>query len=104
MQLVSYLSLLHLDNRIEHLIHRRNDLRVCLEAALGDDHVGKLVGQVYIGLFQIAGADLSQAGSERGSDRCLAGVDRRAELVIAAARQIHPGWGSRSGQPDPERG
>lgn len=35
---------LHVDQVLEHLVDRRDDLRVRLEAALGDDHVGELLG------------------------------------------------------------
>jgi hypothetical protein len=36
---------LHIDDRLQHFIAYGDDFGVGLEAALGDDHVGKLVGE-----------------------------------------------------------
>ena len=69
--------LLHVDQVVEHLVHGRDDLGVGLEAALRDDHVGELVGQVHVGLLQVAGADLAQAAAGRRADL------GRPELMVA---------------------
>ena len=39
----------HIDERLKHLVADRDDLRVRLEAALRDNHVGELVRNVDIG-------------------------------------------------------
>ena len=42
---------LHVDQRFEHFIGDRDDLRVALEAALGDDHVRELVRVFFTGVL-----------------------------------------------------
>ena len=39
---------LHIDERLEHLIRDRNDLRVGLESALGNDHIRELIGDINV--------------------------------------------------------
>ena len=38
----------HIDERLEHLIADRDDLRVRLETALRDDHIGEFIGNVRV--------------------------------------------------------
>ena len=44
---ISFLPL-HVDQRLQHLVGDRDDLRVALETALGDDHVGNLPASMFI--------------------------------------------------------
>ena len=38
----------HIDERLKHLVADRDDLRVRLEAALRDDHVGEFISNVSV--------------------------------------------------------
>ncbi len=42
---------LHIDDGFQHLVTYGDNLGVGLEAALGDDHVSELVGDVYVRLL-----------------------------------------------------
>jgi hypothetical protein len=42
---------LHVDDGFQHLVTYGDDFGVGLEAALGDDHVSELVGDVYVRLL-----------------------------------------------------
>ena len=48
----------HIDERLKHLVADRDDLRVRLEAALRDDHVGELVRNIDVGHLERGRRDL----------------------------------------------
>ncbi len=60
---------------LQHGVARDNRLGVGLEAALGDDHVGQLLGQVNVGHFKRTGQELSLALGAALADIGGAAVD-----------------------------
>lgn len=46
---------LHADYCFQHAVHSGDGFRVCLEAALGGDHLNKFPRHVHVGLFDVVG-------------------------------------------------
>src|SRR3954452_2588036 len=69
-------SALEVDEVLQEFVRRRDDLAVRLEAALGDDQAGELLGEVHVGHLQCAcgqGATTAAAGR----------ADQRVARVVA---------------------
>src|SRR5690349_10847043 len=75
------------DQVLEELIAGRDDARRRLEAALGDDDVGKLLGEVDVRGFERARADGATATGVRRADDGVAGVRGRDPVVLPGALQ-----------------
>ena len=83
---------LHVDDGFQHLVTYGDDFRVGLEAALGDDHVGELIGNVHIGHFESrsgdfhaqvsGGLDIGGAGVIGFLVEGTAGLGKAGEIVV----------------------
>src|SRR4051794_9676053 len=74
---------LELHQVAEDLVRAGDDPGVGLEAALGDDQVGELLGQVDVRHLERAGGELTPTGAARNAELGQAGVVRRPEHRVA---------------------
>src|SRR5450830_186094 len=72
-------SALEVDELLQQLVGRRDDARVRLETALGDDQVGELARQVHVGHLERAAREPAATARAGRTDLRVAGVDGRAE-------------------------
>ena len=80
------------DQRLKHFVGDRDNLRVRLEAALGDDHVRELVGDVHVGHFKSGRRDGRAKGCRRTR---LAGLARVVRVLVQALADLRQAAGIR---------
>src|SRR3954449_5012858 len=80
-------SALEVDQVLEDLVGARDHAAVGLEAALGDDQPGELLGEVDVGHLQSAGVEHAAPTDAGEADGGRAGVDADAEGRAAGLLQ-----------------
>ena len=86
---------------LQHLIRGGYNPGIGLEASLGGNHIGKLLGQVHIGHFQAAGNNGPHALFTRRTDIGVPGVVGNLELVGSRSESGRPDSGRWPGPPGP---
>lgn len=81
--LASAVLALQVHQFLQDLVGGGDDAGVGLEAALGDDQVGELLGQVHVRHFQGPGGDGSEASRSRSAENGSSGV--RGDPVFGVA-------------------